>query len=249
VRRASLIGLCALGAGCTYVNDPTPVGSQPQPLRLLASTPPAGATGVPLGSAVTLTWSGFPDPSSLGRFGVVTLRSGVNSFDFTLSVDLVGRALVLQPRSPLTAGAGYDVEVSSALRGLDGAAAMPARVSFTAGQAPGGGPPSTPRRTLAADVQPLLDAGCALASCHDAQGAASGLALDAAHALAALVGVQAAEAPGQTRVVAGNPASSYLLRKLLATPDIHGLPMPSGGVWPDASIRIVSDWSVGGAAD
>ena len=247
MHRAFPCGLLALLAGCTYPNDLTPAGAEPSPLRLLSSTPPAGGSGVALGSAVTLVFDGFPDPSSLGRFGTVTLHSGVNSFDFTLAVDLVGRALVLQPRTPLTPGAGYDVEVTSALRGLDGAAAVATHVAFTAGQTPGGAPPAAPRRTLAADVQPLLDAGCALSSCHDARSAAGGLALDAAHARAALIGVEAAEAPGQTRVIAGHPASSYLLRKLLGTPDIQGLQMPSGGQWPLESLRIVSDWISSGS--
>ena len=247
MRRAVLYGLAALAASCTYPNDLTPAGAEPAPLRLLSSTPPAGGTAVPLGSAVTLVFDGFPDPSSLGRFGAVTLHSGVNSFDFTLAVDLVGRALVLQPRTPLTPGAGYDVEVGSALHGLDGAVATASHVGFTAGQTPGGAPPAAPRRTLAADVQPLLDAGCALSSCHDASSAAGGLALDPAHARAALIGVEAAEAPGETRVIAGHPASSYLLRKLLGTPDIQGLQMPSGGQWPLESLRIVSDWISSGS--
>ncbi len=100
-------------------------------LRLVGSVPADGATDVPRGSAVVLTFDGFPDPATLTPFGALAVRSGVNSFDFTAEVDLVSRSVLVQPRTPLAAGTGYAFGITTALRGLDGSPAQPTLVRLS----------------------------------------------------------------------------------------------------------------------
>ena len=44
-----------------------------------------------------------------------------------------------------------------------------------------------------------------------------------------------------------DPAGSYLLRKLLGTPDIAGARMPPDAPWPESDLRKLSDWIATGA--
>lgn len=217
-------------------------------LRLVSSRPADGDTGVPVDTVIALVWSGFPDPASVEPFGAITLRSGKNSYDYSAAVDLVSRAVLVTPRSRLAAGTRYEVLASGAVRGLDGASAAPVLLTFTAGSSTVGPPKAPPARSLALDVQPQLDAGCAFAGCHDSRSATGALRLFAGASYADLVGVPAIEAPQLRRVRPGDPAASYLLRKLLGTPDIQGAAMPAGGAWPPETVRLVSDWIAGGAA-
>ncbi|MFA7586722.1 MAG: hypothetical protein WCY11_11105 [Novosphingobium sp.] len=83
------------------------------------------------------------------------------------------------------------------------------------------GQADTPAGTTAAkslyqaEIAPLLQANCA--TCHLTGAEAGNLSLIPDKAIASLVGAQAIGAPGQIRVVPGEPDKSYLLMKLEGT--------------------------------
>jgi hypothetical protein len=65
---------------------------------------------------------------------------------------------------------------------------------------------------------------------------------------AALVGVASTQVPSLQRVTAGNPADSYLVRKLEGAPNIVGLQMPRNAPPLDATtIAVVREWISNGA--
>lgn len=68
--------------------------------------------------------------------------------------------------------------------------------------------------TLTHDVQPLLDRRCAFGGCHSVATHQAGLTLVAGMSHAALVGRPARLSPGDTLVVAGDSARSWLLRMI-----------------------------------
>jgi hypothetical protein len=75
------------------------------------------------------------------------------------------------------------------------------------------------------------------------------LQLDAAHSYAALVGVPSTEQPSVLRVEAGDPDSSYIIRKLQDTPGISGQQMPLDGppYLPQSTIDVIRQWITNGA--
>jgi hypothetical protein len=85
--------------------------------------------------------------------------------------------------------------------------------------------------------------------CHQGAGAPQGLQLDATHSYAALVSVHSSEQPAVLRVAPGDPASSYLIRKLTNTGGISGVQMPANGppYLPQATIDVISQWITNGA--
>jgi methionine-rich copper-binding protein CopC len=84
--------------------------------------------------------------------------------------------------------------------------------------------------------------------CHIGAGAPEGLQLDAAHSYALLVNVPSAEQAAVMRVAPGNPANSYLIRKLQATAGISGGQMPLGGPYlPQSTIDVIAQWITAGA--
>ena len=107
----------------------------------------------------------------------------------------------------------------------------------------GGGPPA-PTVSFAADIQPLFDANCA--SCQGDAGNA-GLDLRAGASRLNLVGVTATESP-LARVQPGDPAASWLYRKLNAQQDV-GSSMPPGAPLAGAQVELVRTWIAEGALD
>jgi methionine-rich copper-binding protein CopC len=86
--------------------------------------------------------------------------------------------------------------------------------------------------------------------CHSGAGAPEGLALDAAHSYALLVGVPSNEDAGLLRVKPGVPDSSYIVLKLQGSPGIVGAQMPFGGPpLPQATIDVIRQWITNGAAN
>jgi methionine-rich copper-binding protein CopC len=85
--------------------------------------------------------------------------------------------------------------------------------------------------------------------CHIGAGAPQGLQLDAGHSYALLVGVASSEQPAVKRVEPGDPASSYIIRKLQGTAGISGGQMPLGGPYlPQSTIDVIKQWITNGAA-
>lgn len=251
---ACAAGLCLAGAACSYRTDAAmyeTLGPADGPFTLVASDPAADAEGVRLGSAVTLRFGAFPDPASVLPVRNLSLRSGALTFDFSASVDLVAKAIVLRKASPFTAHTQYDVVLAGQLAALDGETLGSTQiVSFTTGDEPGGGPPVPPTPRLA-DLQPFFTKDCAFGGCHAPSGgfpAAANLDLTESGAYASLVGMAATEQPERVRVEPGDPSQSYLLRKLLGAPGIAGQAMPpTGTTWPVEQLRAVSDWIAAGA--
>jgi methionine-rich copper-binding protein CopC len=84
--------------------------------------------------------------------------------------------------------------------------------------------------------------------CHIGANAPQGLQLDQAHSYALLVGVPSAEVPGVLRVKPGDPADSYLIRKLEGSSGIVGVQMPFGGPYlPQTTIDFIAQWITNGA--
>jgi len=111
---------------------------------------------------------------------------------------------------------------------------------------PGGGG-STP---LTADFKSIQDNVFTpiCTKCHIGAGAPQGLQLDADHSYALLVGMPSTEQPTVMRVAPGDPASSYIIRKLQGTAGISGGQMPLGGPYlPQSTIDVIKQWITNGA--
>lgn len=87
----------------------------------------------------------------------------------------------------------------------------------------GGGDPGV---NFAAQIQPIFDASCASAGCHNQSSAQAGLVLAAGASFGNLVNVPSSQQPGLRRVQPGDPDASYLVRKLEGGPAITGGRMP-----------------------
>jgi hypothetical protein len=111
----------------------------------------------------------------------------------------------------------------------------------------GGGEPVDPTATLTRVRNEIFVPSCALAGCHGAIGAQSELQLTPAAAYANLVGRNSVEMPQLLRVAPGDPANSYLYRKVTGA-GITGERMPLGlPPLNDAQLRLVRDWIRRGA--
>jgi len=87
-------------------------------------------------------------------------------------------------------------------------------------------------------------------TCHTGNGSSlpGSMNLTAGHAFNSLVGVPSVEQPSVLRVKAGDPANSYIIRKLEGTAGITGARMPFGGPYLDqATIDKVQSWITSGA--
>ena len=85
--------------------------------------------------------------------------------------------------------------------------------------------------------------------CHLGADAPEGLQLDQAHSYALLVGVPSAEVPSLDRVKPGDPADSYLIKKLEGASGIVGAQMPFGGPYlPQSTLDVIQQWITNGAA-
>lgn len=103
---------------------------------------------------------------------------------------------------------------------------------------------------FATQVQPIFSSTCALGGCHSVGFPAAGMNLTATQAYANIVNVASTEVPALVRVAPGNPADSYLHRKITNAPGIVGSPMPIGG-YPMAAqqIEVITTWIAQGALD
>lgn len=99
--------------------------------------------------------------------------------------------------------------------------------------------------TLEVEIQPILSGSCALVNCHVGDGAA-GLNLEPGRAFGELIGVPSTQVEGSL-VSPGDPASSYLLEKLVE-PRI-GVRMPIGNRLDPLEIEAIRQWIAGGAPD
>ena len=112
---------------------------------------------------------------------------------------------------------------------------------------PGGGDPIDPTATFTRVQNEIFTPTCASSGCHDPLGQQSQLVLTAGRAYSNTVNVASVEMPGLLRVAPGDPANSYLYRKITGA-GITGDRMPQGlPPLSDAQLRLVRDWIRRGA--
>lgn len=111
----------------------------------------------------------------------------------------------------------------------------------------GSGEPIDPTATFTRVQNEIFTPTCAQLGCHDTLGRQESLILSSGRAYAMTVGVASVETPGLARVTPGDPANSYLYRKITGA-GITGDRMPQGGPFlNDAQTKLVRDWIRRGA--
>jgi len=105
----------------------------------------------------------------------------------------------------------------------------------------------TPAITLTMLSAEIFTPRCAFSGCHGGGAPAEGMSLAADLIAANIIGVTSNEQPDLKRIDPGNPAGSYLLKKVIGT-DIVGSQMPlSGGPLSQEQIDRISAWIQDGA--
>ncbi len=219
-------------------------------------SPPANAAAVPTDVVVEVQFSDYPDPDTIGT-GSLLLTTGVFRVPETYRVDLIDKAVLMQPIGNLEPMLGYSASVFPRIHSLAGCPATFALAGVTAGVGPAN-PPAPPTPTFA-EVQAVFDARCA-ANCHaDPDGGclaapSAGLSLCAAESHAALVDVPSREVSAILLVEPNDSARSYLLRKVIPTstaagplPTVLGQREPPGAPLTDTELRALAAWIDGGA--
>jgi len=251
-----LAAAVAVGLGCSYPSDTTPYPGLCPEMFVAAWEPPGNAFGVPLDTTITLTFSDYPDPDTVGEPSML-LTTGVYRVPETYRVDLANKAVVMTPVGSLGSQLGYSVTVFGNLQSLAGCAGSFDQRQFTTGTDRAN--PPAPAVPALADVQAIFSAQCA-GNCHaDASGGclpapAAGLSLCAAEARAALVDVPSREVASLALVEPRDSARSYLVRKLLPAtagggpiPGTLGEREPPGPPLPPDQLATITAWIDGGA--
>jgi hypothetical protein len=111
------------------------------------------------------------------------------------------------------------------------------------------GPGTTPRFSQL--QREIFTPSCAKSGCHVDSFAAGGLVLEAGRSHAELVGRRATSDASFLRVAPGDPARSYILKKLRGDADIVGTRMPQDGppFLSAATIAGIEAWIRAGAFD
>jgi hypothetical protein len=100
------------------------------------------------------------------------------------------------------------------------------------------------------DVRAIVVARCALGGCHLSAPGAGDLVLAGSDWPARVVGVPSHEVPSLDLVSPGDPADSWLARKIVG--DLcadGGIQMPFGAALPDADQHTIIAWIAAGAPD
>jgi hypothetical protein len=113
--------------------------------------------------------------------------------------------------------------------------------------AAGGGDPIDPTATFTRVQNEVFTPTCAAIGCHDPLGQQQGMVLSPGRAYVNIVAKPSTEMPQLLRVQSGDPANSYLYRKITGA-GITGAQMPQGGPYlSDAQSKLVRDWIRRGA--
>jgi len=111
----------------------------------------------------------------------------------------------------------------------------------------GNGQPPDPTATFTRVQNEIFTPTCASIGCHDLIGQQSQQVLISGRAYQQIVGVPSVEMPNLLRIAPGDPASSYLYRKITGA-GITGDRMPQSlPPLSDAQIGLVRDWIRRGA--
>jgi hypothetical protein len=229
-----LVAVAVAASACTSSSNVDPYDTLALPSLMVAVTtdpPPRDDGTVPRNARIVVQLDDYPDPGVV-RFGPITLNSGRATFDFGAEVDLVGRAVVVTPRSLLVPGGQYTVVVSG-LVALDGRVqAADVAAPIQVGLDDGAPRPPRPAPTWNGDAEGHGGVREVLATCapfcHSPVGASgrartptrlldlTGDPRDPTYGLigVASVGLRGTEQP-LMRVAPRDPAGSVLLRKLI----------------------------------
>jgi hypothetical protein len=110
-----------------------------------------------------------------------------------------------------------------------------------------GGEPVDPTATFTRVQNEIFTPTCSAIGCHDTLGQQSSQVLVPGSAYANTVNHPSVEMPSLVRVKPGDPANSYLYRKITGS-GITGDRMPAGGPFlTDAQTKLVRDWIRRGA--
>jgi len=111
----------------------------------------------------------------------------------------------------------------------------------------GGDGPIDPTATFTRVQNEVFTPNCTTIGCHDAVGQQADQVLTAGNAYGNIVGVSSTEMPQLKRIAPGDPAASYLYRKITGA-GITGERMPlQRPPLDEAKIRLVRDWIRRGA--
>ncbi len=182
-----------------------------------AITIPAGDVSVTVGQSVSFAGSGS-SPNGLSFTG---------HWDFGDGVSAPGLAVTHTFASAGTFTVAFSVTDSQGL-----ASAPDHRVVTVAAAAP----------TLSSIQAEIFTPICSV--CHPPN---QGQDLRAGHSYASIVNVPSNEEPSVLRVKPGDPANSYLYRKITGASGILGSQMPLGGSLTAAQIQAIHDWIAAGA--
>jgi hypothetical protein len=222
----------------------------------VAFVPRPNDVGVPTDVVFRITFDDYPDPDTV-RSDSVLLTTGFFWVPGTYGVDLIGKAAIVRPISWLSPDLGYSLHLRPALASLSGCPGTSEEVEFITGAGPAGAP--TPETPPFEQVQAIFDSRCA-GGCHLTDGnagcvspAAADLSLCATDAWASLVAAPSHQTDRLRLVEPGDSARSYLLRKLLSTPEGARLPGvaghrdPPGAPLSEPELRLIAAWIDGGA--
>lgn len=117
--------------------------------------------------------------------------------------------------------------------------------------------PCTVQPTLSSLKDTYFEGSCVFSGCHDKRSKEGGLDLESAGVHAQLVGVPSqddrAGPRGKIRVVAGDPASSFMVQKVEGTmARDEGAMMPDGTdeiIDPECRVKMLKQWIADGALD
>ena len=262
--RATTVVALLLGgalAGCSQLTSDQLFPGACTPFAVVSSAPADGADQVPVDTPISLAFSDFPDPDTVG-LDTVMLSSGVQTRLGGVAVDLITRSIRFRIRNRLSANLSYLVTVLPGVQSMTGCSTKSDQRTFRTGSGPTD-PPLPPAPIPAfSDILSIFAARCAGAGCHRADDGGDGclayppmgLSLCDRDAWAALVNADATELAGIKRVLPGDPARSYLIRKLVSDPAGGPVPTTPGHRDPpdapldDVELRAISDWIDGGAA-
>lgn len=230
------LGLLLACPACTTASNVEPYAQPAQaPLSVAVGTVrPVRADGtVPRNERFLVQLDDYPDPDSVS-YGPLTLHSGRLNFDIDVSIDFVGRAIIVTPRSLMAPGAQYDLVASSLVALDERVQAGDVVGSVRVGPDDGDPFPAPAARTWTADVEPIL--GECARYCHSTIGLSGsawsptrqlditipkddGTPDDPRDPVYGLIGVPSVGLRGTPfqllRVAPGDPARSVLLRKLI----------------------------------
>jgi hypothetical protein len=233
-------------SACTYDADAT--SSDSARFRLVESVPTAGDIAVCRACNIDLAFN-IPPAAETAIARNIRIFTGLYEVFGDLKTDLIERRVRFTPAAPMRPNLRHQVFLHEDLQGVDGARLGEHLIfDFTTGthdRTPWEPPPNG---SSASALSTWTEAGCQRGGCHRSPNPPAGVDLSSAQAMRrSLVNIPAGPS-GQTRIVPGDHARSYLMLKLLGEGGTVGFSMPPGGPrLPRSRLRQVADWIDAGA--